>query len=578
MKKLLLLTLGMCCLGFVNAQKVDDVFQYENLKYKITAYRKVILVKDKYSGNIIVPSKVVYNNIEYSVVQIPIHTFYDCVDLKSITIPSSVTDIVGTAFSGCTGLETIIVDENNPKYYSSGNCIIERETNCLIAGCKNSVIPEGVTSISEYAFDRCGLLTINIPSSLTTIPTLAFYAPYSEFEAIIIDENNPKYYSSGNCIIDKETKTLISGCNNSIIPNGITTIGNNAFLRCYYLTSVILPNGVTTIGNSAFSSCSSLTSITIPNSLTTIGSYAFFYCSGLKSITIPNSITTIGSNAFKNCINLKKIVCLSKEVPIVENNTFSSVSPDILLVPIGSAEAYKNANVWKNFSSKIIEGYVVNGLSTNENMGYVSVLQAIVEPNKTTTLTATAANGYHFTQWSDGNTENPRTVTIVSDTAFTAEFAINVYNVTASATNGTVDGVGEYTHGASATLTATATNGYHFTQWSDGNTENPRTITVVSDTIFIAEFVTNDTDKNNDNSVDINSISENTLSVYPSPASDVINIVGAENGAMVRIYNISGRMVHTSYLETSLFNVSNLPQGVYFIEVENCGRTKFVKQ
>ena len=99
--------------------------------------------------------------------------------------------------------------------------------------------------------------------------------------------------------------------------------------------------------------------------------------------------------------------------------------------------------------------------------------------NDSISITATPNKGYHFTQWSDGNTENPRTIVITQDTTFTAEFAPNpTYNVTLSAENGIVTGAGTYNQGDTITITATANKGYKFKEWSDGNTDNPRIIVV----------------------------------------------------------------------------------------------------
>ena len=109
--------------------------------------------------------------------------------------------------------------------------------------------------------------------------------------------------------------------------------------------------------------------------------------------------------------------------------------------------------------------------------------------NTTHSITATPATGYHFTQWSDGNTDNPRSVTLTQDTTFTAQFAINVYTLTVTADeHGTVSGGGDYEHGTEATLTATADEGYHFSQWSDGSTDNPYTITLTADLTLTATF------------------------------------------------------------------------------------------
>lgn len=112
----------------------------------------------------------------------------------------------------------------------------------------------------------------------------------------------------------------------------------------------------------------------------------------------------------------------------------------------------------------------------------------------TVTLTATPANGYHFTQWNDGNTNATRTITVTADATYIASFeanAPNQYTITVQSANptmGTVSGGGTYNAGTNVTISATANNGYHFTQWNDGNTNATRTITVTADATYIANF------------------------------------------------------------------------------------------
>ena len=182
--------------------------------------------------------------IPNSVTSIGYSAFRGCTSLTSIEIPNSVTSIGSDAFSGCSSLTRIEVASGNTVYHSKDNCLIETETNTLVSGCKNSIIPNYVTSIGSSAFSGC--------SSLTSIE----------------------------------------------IPNSVTSIGDFAFSGCSSLTSIEIPNSVTSIGYSAFSDCSSLTSIEIPNSVTSIGEYAFRFCSSLTSVEIPNSVTSIGGYAF----------------------------------------------------------------------------------------------------------------------------------------------------------------------------------------------------------------------------------------------------------------------------------------
>ena len=221
------------------------------------------------------------------------------------------TSIGSEAFSGCSSLTQIVVGEGNPIYDSRDNCnaIIETASNTLLYGCQNTIIPHSVTSIGDGAFDgRTSLTSIVLPNSVTSIGREAFSGCFG-LTQIVVEEGNPIYDSRDNCnpIIETASNTLLYGCQNTIIPHSVTSIGDGAFDGCISLTSIVLPNSVTSIGGEAFSGCSGLTSITIPNSVTSIGEYAFHGCSGLTSITIPNSVTSIGNDAFYGCSGLTSI-------------------------------------------------------------------------------------------------------------------------------------------------------------------------------------------------------------------------------------------------------------------------------
>ena len=306
--------------------------------------------------------------------------FCGCSGLTELTLPNSVKSIGDGAFADCSGLEKITVESGNSRYDSRDNCnsIIDKKTNTLIAGCKNSVIPNSVARIDGLAFCGCsGLTELTLPNSVKSIGDGAF-ADCSGLEKITVESGNSCYDSRDNCnsIIETETNTLIAGCKNSVIPNSVTSIGNSAFcgcsglteltlpdnihfiegeafMGCSGLTELTLPNSVKSIGDGAFAFCSGLTELTLPNSVTSIGNCAFGGCSGLTELTLPNSITSIGDGAFICCSDLSKITSLAEIPPVCGSGVFDRVNKTNceLIVPVISVTAYKQAEVWNEFSN-----------------------------------------------------------------------------------------------------------------------------------------------------------------------------------------------------------------------------------
>ena len=209
------------------------------------------------------------------------YVFYNCKRLTSIDLSgcTSLTNIGDRAFYGCSKLTSADLNQCN-SLTTIGNSAFN---DCI--GLTSITLPGSLTSIGDYAFETCrGLTSVVIPASVTSIGTYVFrYC--GGLESIVVESGNTAYDSRNNCnaLIETSTNTLIQGCNNTIIPNGITTIGSGAFHDCSGLTSIVIPASVTSMGSSAFAN-TGLTSITLSSGLTSIGSAAFAWCSGLTDV------------------------------------------------------------------------------------------------------------------------------------------------------------------------------------------------------------------------------------------------------------------------------------------------------
>ena len=271
--------------------------------------------------------------------------FLNCNGLTSITVPQSVACVDYEAFHNCTSLTAVHITNleawcgiefkneggsksSNPLFYAHHLYLDGKEVTDL-------VIPEGVTSIGNFAFDYftdltsvtipdgvtnigacafrgCENLTnVIIPPSVTTIGDFAFIW-CKKMDTVHISDlavwcgisffgtGNPLYYGAHLYLNDKEVTDLT-------IPDGITNIGNGAFFGCSYLSNVTIPEGVISIGEQTFRNCSGLTSISLPTSLSSIGLRAFQNCGSLASIIIPEGVTSIGEGSFWNCSSLTTV-------------------------------------------------------------------------------------------------------------------------------------------------------------------------------------------------------------------------------------------------------------------------------
>ncbi|MFA7401266.1 MAG: leucine-rich repeat domain-containing protein [Bacteroidales bacterium] len=449
------------------------------------------------SGSLFIPN---------SVDTIDDYAFSECSSLTSVTIPDSLKKLGEDVFYGNSNLTTInfnAIDCESTGWTSPFNVCenlstfifgpkvkrIPKYLFCDLTNFDTITIPPSVRIIDRGAFMNCNTLTsITIPDSVITIGDQAFYNCSGLSGALIIPNS-----------VTSIGQSAFNACNNisSItLSQSLTAIQPFTFYDCNgILDSIIIPVSVKSIGEEAFWSCSKITSFTIPDSVTYIGDNAFFgnnniktvnynaicchfeglnspfplsdslktfnfgpnvrkipayLCSGLSGITsiiIPNSVDSIEENAFWSCINVSVVVigssvtyingsafyiCVGVEEitshaltpPVIDGGQLESILTNIpIYVPCGSENDYKNASGWSDFSN-IQEGiltFTIKMESNDLNMGTA----AATKPdciNHQSILSATPETDYQFLKWNDGNTENPRTVTITQDTSFTAEF------------------------------------------------------------------------------------------------------------------------------------------------------------
>ena len=253
---------------------------------------------NEYSGSVVIPSSVTYNGVTYSVTSIGDGAFARCSSLASVTIPNSVTSIECGAFHDCSSLTSV-------------------------------TIPNSVTSIGNNAFDGCSSFTsVTIPNSVTSIGELAFY-----------------YCPSLTSVT---------------IPNSVTSIGKNAFGGCSSLTSVTINSDA--IVNKAYTFNDNLSNIfgsqvtqyIIGDNVKGIGDDAFSRCFSLTSVTIPNSVTSIGNQAFYNCTSLTSVTNYATQPQAIDvRGAFWKVNLSLcqLYVLSTSVDLYKTAEGWKDFGN-----------------------------------------------------------------------------------------------------------------------------------------------------------------------------------------------------------------------------------
>lgn len=305
-----------------------------------------------------------------SVEEIGDAAFSQC-GFTDITLPHSLKKLSPRAFED-SSLTSVTINGDDLVIGTSGESdvfvggIIKR-VNSNVDGVCN--IPSCVKGISGWAlfgdgesqgYTNYNITSVNIESGVRNIGSSDIdsnarnpFANLPNLSTITVDSNNIAYDSRNNCnaIIRSIDDVLVSGCKNTIIPNGVTSIGGRAFEGCTGLTSIVIPNSVTEIGGGAFAYCTNLTSINIPNNISVINTDLFYKCSSLTNLTLGSNVTEIGVSAFAGT-SLSNLTVYATTPPTLWDSWFSPALPSgcVVHVPAESVEIYQSTSPWSNYT------------------------------------------------------------------------------------------------------------------------------------------------------------------------------------------------------------------------------------
>ena len=466
-----------------SAVEIDGIYYYlsENTatvtnKYQNSSSSKSDAYINAYSGTITIPSTVNYYGKDYTVTSIQDYAFFYCPDLKSVSLPSTISSIGSSVFYHDSSLKAIIVSSDNNYFSTVGGVLFNKDKTILICcpGAKTGdytvpstvkeikngaffkcesittvSLPNGITGIGKDAFSNCKALTsVNIPTCLTSLGEAAFYDDYSISSTITIP--------SGIKIIPRN---CFRGCNalkSVTISEGVEEIGNSAFCwcnligkielpstikkigeecfhYCFSLQKVNIPEGITEIPRDAFNSCN-LTTIDFPKTIQKIGESAFSSCP-ISTITIPKTITTIGNSAFGlNSLQEVNVYVYNTPSQIEIGNNLNTFSGNPLRIHVYSplVEDFKNTVNWKNYANYFIGDIPVDPVKSI-NLDKTSL---VMKPYSEDKLTAIVNPNYASIKDVIYTSSNEEAVVILDNTGRFMSLEPGTSTITATALDG----------------------------------------------------------------------------------------------------------------------------------------------
>ncbi|MBO7572590.1 MAG: leucine-rich repeat domain-containing protein [Bacteroidales bacterium] len=347
------------------------------------------------------------------------YAFSDCKELTSIVIPASVKAIYANTFADCDKIESIVVAEGNRSYDSRNNCnaIILTAENKIIKGCKNSSIPNGITTIGRIAFANIAIQKIDLPNTITTIEDSAFYN--TEISAITIPEATTKIgenafaknkklgvvnFNATNCETMGKEHPAFEQCQSFTSVNfgeNVKAVPAFSFKGCVELRYATLSNKTEKIGEEAFAECTNLSYIEIPLSVQKVGGKAFYksgiyepiynsnifvyYAGEEKQYNIPDGIKIIAEKAFYENENLKTIV-IPNSVTTIDDYAFNEVKNlESITIPNSVTKIGQSAF---RYCTKLKSVSLPNSIKTIEKETFMGCndLKTIVLPNSVENL------------------------------------------------------------------------------------------------------------------------------------------------------------------------------------------------